>query len=684
MSGRTAAGGRAEAPGDTWAWRALLATTVAVPLAFTPFTADVYMGVKVWLTVAGVAFVGAGVVVGQRRLPPWPRVAWAVVGLGAVSLLAAFVGRTPATSLAGAYQRYGGVSSLVVFVAFAALLVVCTWDRPERVATLQLFLAGTAVAAASYALLQRAGIDAFDVREASGANARYPGSTLGNSNFAGGFFAIALPCVVACAVRAADRRYRLVWSAAVAIVAGGLWASSSRGGMIAAAVGLAVAAIAGRHAITARLRPLTFVAGAVAVVLVGVGIGVIVRAGDDVPSSDLDVLRSQSAQARHFEWEAALDGIVDRPLLGNGPDSFAVVYPLERSAEDGASAGNIRADKPHNVFLERASDTGVLGIAAYLAVIGIVLVGAWRRARHVTGRDLVVLVAFVGSLGAYLTQALFSIDVPPLAWTGWMLVGALVALSDPEIVAARAAKPPTVKAARVSAARAAGPWAVAGIITLLAALPIAGDARLHFAENDDRDGDLEAAFDGYDAAAGLRPFEPEYRRASGFAAERLAAATDDRATKKHWFTIAMNRYQDALDRRPGNVFFLSDLGRVQALYAQQIDPKLYADADATLTDAVAADPHNWELRETHGVVLNAWANASGDTNVRRRAANEYEEVVALQPKHYSAWITLGRLRLALGDAAGAKEAADTAGILVPFTQDAAELWEAADALAAQG
>jgi O-antigen ligase len=682
MSGR-AAGGRHEAPVDTWAWRALLAATVVVPLAFAPFAADVYMGVKVWLAVAGIAAAGAGVVASRRRLPPWPPVAWAVVALAGVSIVAALVGRTPVTSLAGAYQRYGGVFSLLVFVTFAALVVVCTWDRPERVATLQMTFAGTAVAAALYALLQRAGIDAFDVREASGGNVRYPGSTLGNSNFAGGFFAIALPCAVACAVRATDKRMRYAWCAGVVTVGAGLWASSSRGGMIAAAVGLALAAVAGRDAIAPRLRPLTYIAGAAAVLLLAVGVGVIVRAGDEVPRSDLDVLRSESARARHYEWDAALGGIMDRPLFGNGPDSFAVVYPLERSTEDGASAGDARADKPHNVFLERASDTGVVGLAAYLAVVGMVVAGAWRRARSCKGTELVVLVGFVGALGAYLTQALFSIDVPALAWAGWLVLGALVACSDPAIVAARAAKPGKVKAARASTSRSVGPWVVAGIVTVLAAFPIAGDVRLHFAENDDRDGDLAAALDGYDAAMGLRPFESEYRRASGFAAERLAAATDDRAMKKHWFTVARKRYEEALDRQPGNVVYLSDLGRVQALYAQEIDPSTYADADATLVAAVEADPHNWELRETHGVVLNAWANASGDANVRRRAAAEYEQVVALQPTHYSAWITLGRLRIALGDAAGAREAADRAANLVPFTQATDDLAKAADELDAK-
>ena len=50
----------------------------------------------------------------------------------------------------------------------------------------------------------------------------------------------------------------------------------------------------------------------------------------------------------------------------------------------------------------------------------------------------------------------------------------------------------------------------------------------------------------------------------------------------------------------------------------------------------------------------------------------------LQPRRFDAWITLGHVRVALGDADGAREAAAQASYVLPFTDEAYELLQAAD------
>jgi tetratricopeptide (TPR) repeat protein len=224
------------------------------------------------------------------------------------------------------------------------------------------------------------------------------------------------------------------------------------------------------------------------------------------------------------------------------------------------------------------------------------------------------------------------------------------------------------------------PLVLAAIASVIVLIPFAADVRLHFAENDDRDGDLAAAVGGYDQAIAWRPYEAAYRRSGGFAAERLGASTEDRTDKKQRYVDAIRRYEEALDRQPGYVPFLVDLARVHTRRAQEVDPRSFAEADQALAEAVRRDPHDWELRELRGTLLNTWANAGGDRSVRAGAAREFEALLDLQPRRFDAWITLGRIRLALGDADGARAASLEASLILPFTQEAYDIVQAADEL----
>lgn len=666
---------RTVADPERCAWWAVVAAVLVVPLAFAPFAADVFMLPKLLLA-AGATVIGWAAFFGATRpAPPRPHALVPVAALLAATVAATAVSATRATSLLGVYQRYGGVLPLAVFVAFAALVVAVSWDRPDRVATIGTSLGAASIAVAAYALLQRAGVDAFDFREASGGAVRYPGSTLGNSNFAGGFLAIGLPFVVSGAITAHGTRRRAVATAAIVIVAAGLWATSSRGGLVAATAGLAVAGVAGRRALPRAARPALVAGGVLAAALVVAAAIVVATGARDVPGGDLEVLRGDSARVRGFEWEAAWRAIVDRPVLGHGPDTFAVVYPQFRSAEDATALGNQLSDKPHNVLLERASDTGIVGLGAYVAVAGVVL---WFAVRRPPNDRVAVVAACAGAYVAYLVQSLFSIDVPPLAFSGWLLAGCLVALADPAIVDARTRRR-AVTATRPRPARRGVPIA-AGVASLVLLVPFVADVRLHFAENADRDGDLAAAVPRYAGVADLWPMEAAYQRAAGFAAERQATVTGDRVEKKRLFDVAVDSYEVALDRQPGNVAFLVDLARVQLQRAQQTDRSAYVPAERALGEAIERDPYNGGLRALHAELLNAWANVGGPEDARRRAEAEYEALLELQPRRFDVWIALGRTRVAIGDADGALEAANQASLILPFTDAAWQLTQAAGAL----
>lgn len=108
---------------------------------------------------------------------------------------------------------------------------------------------------------------------------------------------------------------------------------------------------------------------------------------------------------------AALRVSLDHPVLGVGPGQFAPFYVREY-----ASALDVRfrdLDRPyraHNLYLELAAELGLVGLAAFLVIVGTVLYGLWRARgiwRGVDPERSDLATALALSLIAYLSTGLF-------------------------------------------------------------------------------------------------------------------------------------------------------------------------------------------------------------------------------------------------------------------------------------
>src|SRR5438270_12667058 len=88
------------------------------------------------------------------------------------------------------------------------------------------------------------------------------------------------------------------------------------------------------------------------------------------------------------------------------------------------------------------------------------------------GPQRMLLLAFLAGTAAYLAQSIVSIDVPPLAASGWVGLAGLAALADPRIVAARESRPRRVRARVPSPGAPVSAAAVAGRLILVALFPL--------------------------------------------------------------------------------------------------------------------------------------------------------------------------------------------------------------------
>ena len=169
-------------------------------------------------------------------------------------------------------------------------------------------------------------------------------------------------------------------------------------------------------------------AGAGAVTLVATSFGILTPA--DFGLTRADAIASQgdvSALTRLYIWRDTIPMILDRPLLGHGPNNY--INPFRSSyMSEGLKglniAGNgqlIIVDKAHNHLLQVAATTGLLGLAVYLWV----LVSFFRNAYQQGGW---ALSALSGAVLAYVLQLQTAFPSVATEVVFWGLLGASVAL----------------------------------------------------------------------------------------------------------------------------------------------------------------------------------------------------------------------------------------------------------------
>ncbi len=113
-------------------------------------------------------------------------------------------------------------------------------------------------------------------------------------------------------------------------------------------------------------------------------------------------------------WAAAEKAIAERPLLGSGPDNFAAIYPSHRSERSAFVTLGETQTSTHDLWMYAARSAGLLGFAALLLFVALLIERALRLARS----------GEVGALAlepllAYLGQSLVGVNELGVVWTFW-------------------------------------------------------------------------------------------------------------------------------------------------------------------------------------------------------------------------------------------------------------------------
>ena len=135
-------------------------------------------------------------------------------------------------------------------------------------------------------------------------------------------------------------------------------------------------------------------------------------------------LRSGSVAARLSIWRAALALWTERPLLGYGPETFAVHFPQVFPAELVYYQGcDVTIDRAHNLWLDLAASTGLAGVVtfAWLCLTWVRLV--WRDVRATQiGPSKAVGIAVIAAAAGHLADMQFSFETSATAAVFWLIL----------------------------------------------------------------------------------------------------------------------------------------------------------------------------------------------------------------------------------------------------------------------
>lgn len=141
-----------------------------------------------------------------------------------------------------------------------------------------------------------------------------------------------------------------------------------------------------------------------------------------------------STQDRGGMWATGMRIFKEHPIIGNGINTFFNKYKEARSDKDRGQRGSYA----HNCYLQMASDTGVLGLAAFLWFILAVIIKAIKSVKIIKNlffRTLIIGLA-AGICGflihSFFDTNLYSLNLASLFWISMGVLAATINIARTE------------------------------------------------------------------------------------------------------------------------------------------------------------------------------------------------------------------------------------------------------------
>ena len=336
------------------------ALAAAVPLAMSQGAVAAFTLPKLVLLGFAVLTAASGALLSLRSGAVVPKRTALDLPLLAVALALAvstFYSKDRLLSLLGMYNYYA--YGLWVMGLCAGLYYLAAWTDEHSHRTILRFCLAVSSLVGFYGMLQVLRLDPF-LGEGVLLGGR-ASSTLGSPISLGAYLALALPLGLHWSLDGRERTFGRLCAAALAA---GLLASVARGAWLGAAAGVLAYAVWTRRldAIWEDRKKRNAVLAA-ALLLAALAAGAIYNRFN---------YRNKAAESTRVEiWKAAWAVFQENPIVGTGPDTFELEFRRRKSEAHVRKARSSMEYQAHahNDVLEVLATTGLLGGAAYLALL---------------------------------------------------------------------------------------------------------------------------------------------------------------------------------------------------------------------------------------------------------------------------------------------------------------------------
>ncbi|MDR4496450.1 MAG: O-antigen ligase family protein [Candidatus Scalindua sp.] len=366
----------------------------------------------------------------------FPMIAFVVV-----TALATVFSINPFTSLLGAYKRYDGLVSTLVYVTL--FYTVVHFVERKRLSLFLDVIISTAGVTAVYGVFQHFGIDFYQWSTDFGFGIRVS-STFGHPAFFSAFLIMVIPLVMV-KIFSDKSNYKVgIYMAILTLLMVAFYYTKTR----AAFLGLIFSLF---FFFSFTGRKILFVNKIKSIVTITILIGISVSANINNKTSvigrftqDLQPVQTWNPNPedreagitdqlggtmgmRVFQNLTALKIIRDYPVFGIGPETLGMIYPqyLSRVYKEKNVQRNFEnQNRIHNDILDMAVSRGLLGLGVYVWFIFSYVRMIWKGYRKCDNKkNKILIVGLFSSCFAYFIQNQFSFGHIPILTLVWILVG---------------------------------------------------------------------------------------------------------------------------------------------------------------------------------------------------------------------------------------------------------------------
>ncbi len=302
--------------------------------------------------------------------------------------------------------------------------------------------------------------------------------------------------------------------------------------------------------------------------------------GPETGGTTADELGLTTIKYRAEYWRAALSVVGDPPLvpftndslhslrtfIGYGPETFIITSQGFSFTETRGSYTRtpLLTAWPHNHYLYLATTIGVLGLAAFIAIIAVFFRLLFRHLRNATlSIDKLLIIALIAGMSQYLVESLFNPSILPVQITFWLMLGMVPVLgrltgkgAAAEAGAGLKSEPAGINLERPDAAGKRRNYLAIGCALLLIVIavsitvnPFRADIEFQKALNFERTHSEQAIF-AFDRTTGMAPDRPVYWAAmAGYIFNTARKATSE-AVETRLLAFATDTYEKSLALEP--------------------------------------------------------------------------------------------------------------------------------------